>query len=338
MSDDGAFPTALSFPQSPSATTRRRMATTQWTAFGTTVSVAVTDSALLADVRNACDEVLAPLHTALYGVEGSDVDRANRAAGAWVAVDPLLVRLLTAAVRVGNATSGLIPESAAWACTGIDTDGAIQVRPGHELDLSPLSKAFAADLVVGAVPDRTGASLIISVGNHIAVGRPTGSEPHRWQVGVSERPLDEREAQRARVTGGATDRAGLRRMAAQRRVNPSAGAGRGTRRSDLDRPNSEIVGLESGALATSSASTPRRRLRTTSDYQLLSPGKGSALDPLWHTASVCAPACVDACGASLAAIALGEQAPAWLWEHDLPARLVAADGRVLRLSGWPSTN
>lgn len=336
MSGDGPLPAGLSFPVTPSATARRRMATTQWTAFGTTVSVAITDSALLADVRKACDEVLAPLHAALTMHEESDVVRANRAAGAWVAVDPLLIRLLTAAVRVGAVTSGLIPESDAWARAGIDTDGAIQVRPGHELDLSPLAKAFAADLVVGVVPDRTGASLIVSVGNHIAVGQPAGAEPHRWQVGVSERPLDEREAQRARVTGGATDRAGLRRMAAQRRVNPAAGAGR--RRTDLDRPNSEIVGLESGALATSSANTPRRRLRTTSDYQLLSPGKGSALDPLWHTASVCAPACVDACGASLAAIALGEQAPAWLWEHDFPARLVAADGRVLRLSGWPSTS
>jgi FAD:protein FMN transferase len=335
MSDDGSGPPVLSSPRSPSATTRRRMATNQWHAFGTTVSVAVTDSEHLTGVRAACDDVLGALYATLSPHEESDLVRANRAAGAWVPVDPLLVRLLTAAGRVGTVTSGLIPESDGWARTGIDTEGAIQVRPGHELDLSPLAKAFAADLVVGVVPDRTGASLIVSVGNHIAVGRPAGAEPHRWQVGVSERPLSEQEAQRARVTGGATDRAGLRRQAALRRADRAADPGR-ARLGDLDRPNSEIVGLESGALATSSASTPRRRLRTTSDYQLLSPGKGSALDPLWHTASVCAPACVDACGASLAAIALGEQAPAWLWEHDLPARLVAADGRVLRLSGWPS--
>jgi thiamine biosynthesis lipoprotein len=314
-----------------SRTLRPRLATSQWNAFGTTVSVAVTDADRLPAVRAACDEVLAALYPVCCPIDDSDVTRANRAAGSWVRVAPLTIRLLTVAVRVATTTSGLIPESAGWRRTGIDTDGAIQVPPGQQLDLSPLAKAFAADLVVAAVPDRTGASLIVSVGNHMAVGRPKGTAPHRWQVAVAERPVGEREAQRARLNAGITDRSGARHLV-RRPIDPAAGTdGLG----DVDRTGAEIVGLESGALATSSASTPRRRLRTTSDWQLLDPGKGSSLDPLWHTASVCAPACVDACGASLAAITLGEQAPAWLWEHDLAARLVAADGRVLRLSGWP---
>ena len=32
---------------------------------------------------------------------------------------------------------------------------------------------------------------------------------------------------------------------------------------------------------------------------------------------------------------MGELAPAWLWEHDLAARLVSTDNVDLRVAGWP---
>jgi hypothetical protein len=32
---------------------------------------------------------------------------------------------------------------------------------------------------------------------------------------------------------------------------------------------------------------------------------------------------------------MADQAPGWLSEHDLAARLVGADGSVLRVAGWP---
>ena len=40
--------------------------------------------------------------------------------------------------------------------------------------------------------------------------------------------------------------------------------------------------------------------------------------------------------ASTAAVVLGPEAPAWLERHDVSARLVAADGSVLRTGGWPA--
>jgi thiamine biosynthesis lipoprotein len=45
---------------------------------------------------------------------------------------------------------------------------------------------------------------------------------------------------------------------------------------------------------------------------------------------------VDANIAATAAILLDERAPAWLAERSLPARLVATDGTVVRVGGWPS--
>jgi thiamine biosynthesis lipoprotein len=50
---------------------------------------------------------------------------------------------------------------------------------------------------------------------------------------------------------------------------------------------------------------------------------------------VAAASCEAANAATTAAIVLGEAAPAWLRAAGYPARLVAADGSVLRLGGWP---
>jgi thiamine biosynthesis lipoprotein len=52
--------------------------------------------------------------------------------------------------------------------------------------------------------------------------------------------------------------------------------------------------------------------------------------------SVCAATCLEANAASTAGIVLAAEAPAWLIERNLAARLVGADGRVLRIAGWPS--
>jgi thiamine biosynthesis lipoprotein len=52
--------------------------------------------------------------------------------------------------------------------------------------------------------------------------------------------------------------------------------------------------------------------------------------------SVTARSCVDANTASTAAIIRGASAPSWLGELALPARLVAEDGRVVTVGGWPA--
>ena len=49
-----------------------------------------------------------------------------------------------------------------------------------------------------------------------------------------------------------------------------------------------------------------------------------------------AASCVDANIASTAAIVLGAEAVGRLEGTALPARLVAQDGRVVRVAGWPA--
>jgi thiamine biosynthesis lipoprotein len=50
---------------------------------------------------------------------------------------------------------------------------------------------------------------------------------------------------------------------------------------------------------------------------------------------VAAASCVDANAASTAAILLGEDAPAWLEERRLPARLATLAGDVVVTDRWP---
>jgi thiamine biosynthesis lipoprotein len=52
--------------------------------------------------------------------------------------------------------------------------------------------------------------------------------------------------------------------------------------------------------------------------------------------TVAATSCVDANAASTAAIVRGERALRWLESAGLPARLVAHDGSVVTVAGWPA--
>ena len=70
-------------------------------------------------------------------------------------------------------------------------------------------------------------------------------------------------------------------------------------------------------------------------HHIVDPRTGVPAREVWRTVSVHAGTCVDANTASTAAIILGEEALDWLAAQALPARLVRADGAVVRVAGWP---
>lgn len=55
----------------------------------------------------------------------------------------------------------------------------------------------------------------------------------------------------------------------------------------------------------------------------------------WRTVTAAARSCEHAFAASQTAIGLGDSAPRWLTQRELPARLVHADGVVVQTNGWP---
>jgi FAD:protein FMN transferase len=81
----------------------------------------------------------------------------------------------------------------------------------------------------------------------------------------------------------------------------------------------------------------RRWQRSGRDlHHIVDPRTGEPVPEHWRTVSVAAATCLDANIASTAAFLRGPDAPAWLASGKLPARLVAADGAVVYVGGWPA--
>jgi FAD:protein FMN transferase len=104
---------------------------------------------------------------------------------------------------------------------------------------------------------------------------------------------------------------------------------------DAGDADAETVTISSGAIATSSVTRRRWKYGGRVVHHLLDPRTGAPAARIWRTATVAAASCVAANTASTVSIVLGEQAPPWLAERGLAARLVGVDGRVVRLGGWP---
>ena len=103
----------------------------------------------------------------------------------------------------------------------------------------------------------------------------------------------------------------------------------------LDGPGT-VIALTSGGLATSSTSVRRWIRGGDNIHHLLDPSTGLPAPEYWRTVSVAAGSCVDANIASCASILLGADAPSWLNERGLPARLVGPSGNATLVGGWPS--
>jgi len=104
------------------------------------------------------------------------------------------------------------------------------------------------------------------------------------------------------------------------------------------RSRGQVVRLATGALATSSILCRQWRRGGRTLHHIVDPRTGLPAAGPWRTASVAAANCAEANAASTAAIIAGNQAPAWLAAQGLPARLVARDGSVRLVGGWPATD
>ncbi len=97
----------------------------------------------------------------------------------------------------------------------------------------------------------------------------------------------------------------------------------------------QTIAIRSGGVATSSLATRRWLHHGRTMHHILDPRSGEPVRGPWRTASVAAATCAEANIAATAAIVLGDDAPGWLAEQRLPARLVAVDGTVSIHGGWP---
>jgi len=102
-----------------------------------------------------------------------------------------------------------------------------------------------------------------------------------------------------------------------------------------DRDVAALITVDAGGVATSSTSVRRWTRGADAVHHIVDPRTGRSATSPWRTVTVAAASCVDANIASTAAIVRGARAPEWLATLRLPARLVATDGSVVAVGGWP---
>lgn len=99
-----------------------------------------------------------------------------------------------------------------------------------------------------------------------------------------------------------------------------------------------LVTLAHGGLTTSTRTVRRWQTADGPAHHVIDPRTGKPADGPWRTASVWAPTAVRANTFSTALVATGEAAVGRLTLAGHPARLVADDGEVTELAGWPAAS
>ena len=293
-------------------------------ALGTGCVVLVTDPARL---QVAVDEVLAELDDIDLACSrfrpDSELERVNGADGAETEVSALLVEAVLVAVRAAELTDGDVDPT---------VGEAMQVL-GYDRDFTAVPKNGDAVATLVRVP---GWHLVEVDPDKGTVRVPSGVS---LDLGATAKALAaDRAGTRAAAAAGCGVLVSLGGDLAMAGPPPARGWEVRVTDSHAAGPDAEgqTVLLQSGGLATSSA-TVRRWQRGGQDlHHVVDPHTGRPAEVVWRTVSVAASSCVDANIASTAAMIRGEAAPAWLETLGLPARLVLPEGSMVRVGGWPA--
>jgi thiamine biosynthesis lipoprotein len=297
-----------------------------WRALGTGVRLVVLDGDLAA-ARSAVERVLDEVDMAYSRFRpDSELMRLHASRGRTVTVSPLLARAVGGALAAARRSGGAMDPTVGRALRVIGYDADFDTLAGTPREL---------ELRVAPVPGWSTVSLDVTA-RTLRIPRDVeldlGSTGKGLAADLAAAAALEAVGEGAGVlaglggdiaTGGRAPDGGWRILVDEDSNAPSDGAG-------------EVIAIGRGAVATSSTTVRRwRSADGVTVHHIVDPRTGLAANVSWRTATVAAGTCEDANAASTAAIVLGEDAPRWLADARLPARLVAADGRVLRLGGWP---
>jgi thiamine biosynthesis lipoprotein len=305
-------------------------------ALGTTAHLIVTDPGRLVVARRALDRELREIDAACSRFRAdSELSAVNLAAGEWCTVSALFAVALEAALSAARSTDGavdpcvgdsiaalgydrdfaelpadgapvvrVVPLAGAWRLIEV-AQGRVRIPSGTTLDFGATAKALAADRAAADAARVAECGVLVSLGGDVSVAgtAPVGG----WRVQVTD---DHAAGQDYHRVGSEADYG----------AGPDAG---------------QTVAISAGALATSSTTVRGWHRGGNAYHHIVDPVTGLNPPPCWRTVSVAAASCVDANSASTAAIVRGERAAGWLTALALPARLVAHDGRVVTVAGWP---
>ncbi|GGC86621.1 FAD:protein FMN transferase [Tersicoccus solisilvae] len=298
----------------------------RWEALGTTCAVHTTDPAAVVEARHLVTAQLTELDVACSRFR-DDSELTRLPHGRWVEVSPVLFAVIEAARTTAQRTGGLVDPTIATAmdAAGYDRDlAAVRGRLPEHHDPAPAPGWFRV-----MTDPATGQVLL----------------PHRvdLDLGASAKAW---AADRAATTAAARLSCGvLVNLGGDlRAAGPAPDDGWQLTVDDGRRDPRPAVTIRSGGLASSS--TTRRTWWTRSSdgglrrrHHILDPRTGGPTPGTWCLVSATAPTCEAANAATTAAVVLGRDAPAWLEERSIPARLAGrgTDGerRIVTTAGWP---
>ena len=299
----------------------------EWNAIGTAIRLVVTDETQLGPARAMLTDDLAALDAACSRFRAdSELIQLEASAGQPTTISPLLGGAIRAALRGAELTDGDVDPTVgrAMETLGYDRDFALVPARGAPLRTSvgytPSWRQIELDDAAGL--------LTLPVGVRLDLGATAKA----WAA--------DRSAQRM---AGALGCGVLVSLGGDIAVAGDVPAGGWSIRvqdvtgDPFTSPEGPagVIAIQAGGLATSS--TRARRWQRGGDvlHHILDPRTGWPAQSVWRTVSVAAGSALDANIASTAAIIRGVRATRWLSALGLPARLVASDGSVTTVAGWP---
>ena len=293
-------------------------------ALGTTALVTVRDPSRLRAAGALLHDELETIDRACSRFRpDSELHAVNAAAGSAVGVSRVLFEAVEAAVRAAEATDGAVD---------LTVGGCVRAL-GYDRDLSQVACGDGRRHVV-RLRRTPGWRAVVLDRTRRTIRTPRGVELDLGATGKAF--AADRAARRIACetsTGVLVSLGGDIALAGEA---PPQGWPVRVADDHRDRDgNGPTISLHAGGLATSSTTVRRWRIGGTTHHHIVDPRSGRSAPEIWRTASVTAATCVDANAASTAAIVLGADAPAWLERTGLAARLVATDGAVVGVAGWP---
>ncbi len=305
------------------------VARSSWEVFATSTAVLeVTEPEVLGAAEAAVRAELEAIDEACSRFRGdSELSRLNARAGRPTPVGPLLSEALELALRAAALTGGAVDPTIGESLrlAGYDRDWEELKRDGvspmPQIRLRRLSGWRSVNL------DPESRTAMIPAGVSIDLGATAKA----WAA--------DRAAAAARAAGAQGVLVSIGGDLAMSGEPPAGGwlvRVTDDHRAAADAPG-QTIRLNGGGLATSST-TVRRWQRDGEDmHHIIDPATGRPARSQWRTASVAAGSCADANIAATAALVKSAGVPEWLAAQRLPARLVAHDGVVTFLAGWPGS-
>jgi len=285
---------------------RTGRAAAQWELWTTTVRLVVADASALGRAMGMLHAFLAQVERAASRFRGdSEVSRIGRSRATRHEVSPLLADMVRAAHGAAAVTGGSVDPTVGTVLAGLEATA--PARPASTVRRATWRDVQLDDRVLRLPP---GTLLDLgATGKAFAVDRAAEQVAEALGCGV------------------------LVSLGGDLRAAGPAQPWTVLVRDRIGEPASLVDLGEARAVATSSSL--HRTVGAELAHHVIDPLTVRSVEPVWRTVSVAAETCVEANTWSTAAMVRGTAAHDAIGATGLSARLVAADGSVSLLGGWP---